>query len=349
MDDPPFEFDIIALSATNTDNTLASRPHQILGDGNQLWGTNRNNIEFTLNLPRAARDLWVSDYDVIHVLTFDTIAYPLAVVASARQPVIGPDIQGYVPGRDGYRWNQKGIQGLKHNLRFRLRKGLSQLASDPTFVALSQYQASNIASFIKSGTVEVMPPGVDRIFHPGDSKSLSTGIDRKTKFLYVGDLSAYKGYDLFLEALTRLPSDISFEAEIIGSGNPHTERIAELGLTEKVTIHGFVDRKDLPHYYRDADFYVMPSVDENGPNTIVEALACGTPVLATNKPGINEYAPEAAAEYFERNVPSIRDSLVTAHENRDEYQRAALQYAEHFTAERTISTLEDIYTDHISQ
>lgn len=348
MEDPPFDFEVVALTASNPDGTLAADPHGFFGEATDLWGTRRNKLEFGLNVPRALRTLRRIDYDVLHVLTLDTIAYPIALTASGRAPVVGPDVQGYFPGREGERWNQGGLAGRKHRVRFRLRRGLASLAKDPTYVALSRYHADNVRSLGIEGEVAQVAPGVDSVFRPG-SHPASHDPSGPTEFLYVGDLSAYKGYDLFLDALTQLPNDLSFEATIIGSGDPDHDRITNLGLAGNVSVEGFVPRSELPRYYRRADFYVMPSVDENGPNTVVEALACGTPVLATDKPGINEYAPDGAGIHFDRTPSSIRKAMVQGHENRRAYREAALARAEEFTAARTVATLETIYEDHVER
>lgn len=349
MADPPFEYDVVSLTASNPDETLSSNPHAILGEATDLWGTKRNKLEFALNVPRVLRDLRRLDYDVLHVLTLDTMAYPIALAAAGRSPVVGPDVQGYFPGRAGDRWNQSGLSGFTTRSRFRLRRRLLSLAREPTFVSLSDYHAQNVRSLGVDGPVVRIPPGVDAIFRPMDVDTGASDHDAPTEFLYVGDLSSYKGYDLFLDALTQMPNDQPFEATVVGSGDPDRDRITKLGLADTVTVAGFVPRSQLPRYYRRADFYVMPSVDENGPNTIVESLACGTPVLATDKPGINEYAPEPASIYFERTPSSIRKAMVEAHQNRRAYREAARARADEFRADRTVDALAGIYRDHLDR
>jgi glycosyltransferase involved in cell wall biosynthesis len=345
MADPPFEFDVVALTASNHDATLSSRPHGILGEATDLWGSPLNNVEFALNLPRAVGDLRKLDHDVVHVLTADAFAYPVALLMSGRSPVVGPDIQGYFPGREGDRWNQGGLAGLKQRLTFRRRRRLLSVARKPTVIALSEYHAANIRKLDPALAPTVIPPGVDRIFHPGpDADVGAADVDRPTRFLYVGDFTEYKGFDVFLGALAQLPVD--FEATAVGAGDVDRERIDHLGLGTHLSVEGFVPRHELPSLYRDADFLVMPSVDENGPNTIVEALATGTPVVATDTLGINEYAPEGAAIYADRSQSGFRKAMVEAHEHRASYVRTALEHADEFTAERTLERLAEIYRDH---
>ena len=61
-----------------------------------------------------------------------------------------------------------------------------------------------------------------------------------------------------------------------------------MGLSGKVLFLGFVPHDELPIYYNMADVYVLPSLYEEWSNTIMEAMACGTPVVATDVGG-NSY------------------------------------------------------------
>lgn len=342
MENPPFDFKIIALSAMNPDETLSSIPYELFGDAGDLWGTPLNKPEFILNLPRAIQDLRQIEYDFIHVLTLDTIAYPLAA-ATGDPLVVGPDVQGYFPGRKGERWSKSGKSGLLQRSRFRLRKALRHLAPDARVVALSEYHKSNIEKLgYDSDVIKVVPPGVDSIFH--SNKRTPEACDNGTcEFLYVGDLSDYKGYPLFLKALARLSTEVDWKATIVGSGTPARELVSRLGIDDRVRHEGFVPRAELPEFYRKSDFYVMPSIDENGPNTIVESLSCGTPVLATDRPGINEYGDKSCCLYFERTVEDINKTLERAVTHRESLQRQALKFSLSLSVRDTIRALESTY------
>ncbi|MFC7141787.1 glycosyltransferase family 4 protein [Halosimplex aquaticum] len=349
MDDPPFDFEVVALTASNADETLSSPPHGVLGDATDLWGSPANTAEFALNAPRAVRDLWRADPDVVHVLTLDTVAYPVALGMSRRTPVLGPDVQGYFPGREGDRWNREGGAGRKDRLRYRLRRGLLKFAKDPTVVALSRYHADNVRK-LGARTVETIPPGVSSAFQPGRrARPEDRDPDRPTHLLYLGDLSEYKGYDIFLDALSQIPNDIDFHATVVGTGDAQRDRITNAGLANRVDVEGFVPRSELPRYYQQADCYVMPSVDEHGPNTIVEALACGTPVVATDKLGINEYAGEDTAVYVDRSPSGVRRGIEQFHRSREEYIRNAVERAPEYQAERTVEALAELYEDHVER
>lgn len=347
MDDPPFDFEVVALTASNPDETLSSTPHGVFGDATDLWGSPLNTAEFGLNAPRALRDLWRGDPDVVHVLTLDAVAYPVALAMSGRSPVIGPDVQGYFPGREGDRWERGGVEGFKQRTRYRLRRGLLALAADPTIVTLSQYHENNVRT-LGVDRLETIPPGVAPIFRRGQQAHPERrDPDRPTEILYLGDLSEYKGYDIFLDALTQVPDDIDWHATIIGTGDAQHDRITNAGLARSVDVEGFVPRSELPSYYQRADCYVMPSIDEHGPNTVVEALACGTPVVATDKLGINEYAGDETAIYVDRSPSGIRRGIEQLHARRDEYLASAVKRAPEYQAEHTVDALADLYEAHV--
>lgn len=348
MDDPPFDPKVVALTASNVDCTVPSEPHALFGEATELWGRPTNKLEFCYNLPRAKRDLDRIDFDVIHVLTLDMIAFPFSIQVADVAPVVGPDIMGYTPRREGERWKRGGTTWMKDRVRFAVRKQLISARDELTPIALSRHHARNISTLDPEVSPKILSPGVSEIFSPEDTDR-SAKEAWPTEFLYLGDLSKYKGYYVFLDALAQLPRNLDYRATVVGSGDPDRERIAALGLSDRVSIEGFIPRSDLPKYYRRADFYVMPSVDENGPNTIVEALACGTPVIATDKLGMNEYATKSSAIYVERTPADFRKAMVEAHENRERYSRNARNRANEYKIFNTIDGLVDVYESHLER
>jgi len=104
----------------------------------------------------------------------------------------------------------------------------------------------------------------------------------------VGRLTAQKGFDLLLPAFARLAqTSPAAHLTIVGSGPDEAAlRRArdDLGVHDRVTFRGFVEN---PYpLMRAADLYVLSSRYEGFPNVALEALACGTPVVATRCPGV---------------------------------------------------------------
>lgn len=113
---------------------------------------------------------------------------------------------------------------------------------------------------------------------------------RKGLILYIGRVKRYKGLDTLLHALHRLRSRQP-EAHLViaGSGDdvPRLRKIAgELELNAAVDFLGFVDEARKVELYHQAEVVVNSSLKEGWGLTSIEANACGTPVVATNVPGL---------------------------------------------------------------
>ena len=106
--------------------------------------------------------------------------------------------------------------------------------------------------------------------------------------LYVGRFAPEKGLDRLLAAVACLKHFPRLRVMIVGGdgeGDPAHRRMRQLcraaGIDERVTFAGRVDQTVLPQYYSAADLLVLPSVYESFGMVALEALACGTPVVAT--------------------------------------------------------------------
>lgn len=106
----------------------------------------------------------------------------------------------------------------------------------------------------------------------------------KINLLAAGRLNHQKGIDLLIEAM-KLLND-KFHLTILGEGEERNNLInlaKELGVLEKITFAGF--QKNPYVYMKQADLFVLSSRYEGFPNVVLEANACGTPVVAFNCPG----------------------------------------------------------------
>ena len=134
-------------------------------------------------------------------------------------------------------------------------------------------------------TILVIPNGVDvKRFRPGGSPARNGPV----RLLYVGRLTYQKGVDIFIQALHKLKSEIQFEVELVGDGNARRslERmVQQFGLVDRLHFAGWLDPSEIPPRYQQADIFVLPSRDEGMANVILEAMASGLPVIATNIAG----------------------------------------------------------------
>lgn len=105
----------------------------------------------------------------------------------------------------------------------------------------------------------------------------------------LGKSARYKGYDQILQALVlvrKLIPDVHYVLVGKGDDTPRIkEMISELGLSDCVTLTGFVPDAELCDYYNLCDVFALPSKGEGFGIVYLEALACGKPVLAGNLDG----------------------------------------------------------------
>jgi glycosyltransferase involved in cell wall biosynthesis len=107
----------------------------------------------------------------------------------------------------------------------------------------------------------------------------------KLKMISVGRLSKEKGYNIIIEALSRLKIK-NFSLSILGDG-PEKKKlkkmIKEKGLKKKITLLGF--KKNIDMYYRKANLFINASYFEGFPNAVVEAISHNIPVICSNSRG----------------------------------------------------------------
>lgn len=150
--------------------------------------------------------------------------------------------------------------------------------------------------------------------------------------LCVGNQVELKGHALVIQMLQAFP-----DAQLVLVGNGLLRRELEalaagLGLQDRVAFAGQQPNDSLKTYYSAADVLVLASSREGWPNVLLEAMACGTPVVATKVNGTPEIvaAPESGRLAAARDVPSLVDALkllLAAYPPRE----AVRQYAERFS------------------
>ena len=177
-----------------------------------------------------------------------------------------------------------------------------KMANRVIVTSLDYARQSNIAAAIErqpNHFVEV-PNGVDlQSFTPQPKPPAllkQHGIDPEDKVvLFVGGLDRahyFKGVGYLIEAMSRLrETDYRWRLVVVGSGelaSAYRDLAAQLNIGSKTVFTGYVPGELLPQYYQLADVAVLPSVDasEAFGLTLVEAMACARPVVATNLPGV---------------------------------------------------------------
>jgi teichuronic acid biosynthesis glycosyltransferase TuaC len=135
--------------------------------------------------------------------------------------------------------------------------------------------------------------------------------------LSVGNLVPLKGHDLCIDALAVLRATHTAARLVIIGAGPEAARLqahaAGLGLADAVQFAGTVPNTELAPWYSAADALLLASSREGWPNVVLEAMACGTPVVATRVGGVPEIVCTASAGRLvdERSAAAIAGAVGT--------------------------------------
>ena len=155
--------------------------------------------------------------------------------------------------------------------------------------------------------VAVVPAGVDLVRFRPDPEGRARarlGLPEGPLALFVGRLEPLKGADIAIRALATLEDDMDPPATLLVVGGaaaehaPLRDLAGSLGVGDRVRFVDAVAREVLPDYYRAADVCLVPSYYESFGLVAVEALACGTPVIATRVGGLQYTVRDGQSGYL---------------------------------------------------
>ena len=187
--------------------------------------------------------------------------------------------------------------------------------------------------------IRVVLHGVDfELFRPAEDREAirrRLGLSGPT-LITVGHLTENKGHHLAISALRDLPN---VELLIAGDGEQRQylqELATKEGVADRVRFLGLVSQQDLPDYYSAADALILASGREGIANVLMEALACGTPVVATAVWGAPEVITSDVAGVLirERSAKGVADGVKQLFANRPERSETR-KFIEPYTWEAT--------------
>jgi glycosyltransferase involved in cell wall biosynthesis len=174
-------------------------------------------------------------------------------------------------------------------------------------------------------------------------------------FLYVGNLEPRKNLERLIEAFARVPSK-DHQLRIVGNrwyhGDAAEQKARSLGLDGRVRFLGYVPRRDLSGLFSGATALVYPSLLEGFGLPIVEAMACGAPVITSNNSSMREVAGDAAVLVDPRDVREITEAMARVAEDsglRKELSARGLKRAAEFSWKRTAELTMDVYREAVGR
>jgi glycosyltransferase involved in cell wall biosynthesis len=169
-------------------------------------------------------------------------------------------------------------------------------------------------------------------------------------WLFVGTLEPRKNLATLINAYAALPQSERLPLIIGGSkGWLYDDIFAAVerhGLSDAIRFTGFLPAENLPLWYNSAETFVYPSVYEGFGLPVVEAMACGTPVITSNASSLPEAAGDAALTVSPHDTAALTQALRQAYHNREWREQAridGLRQAAGFSWKRTAEITIDSY------
>lgn len=166
--------------------------------------------------------------------------------------------------------------------------------------------------------ISIVSPGVDSIFRPRSTASVEDFRRRQELpqdvILHVGTLQPRKNIPMLIDAFADLARDDVTLVLVGGKGWFYDEifdRVHALGLKGRVRFPGYVPDDELPLWYNAASALVFPSHYEGFGMPVLEAMACGTPVIAARTSAIPEAAGNAALLFDSNDRVALRQRLAS--------------------------------------
>jgi len=224
-------------------------------------------------------------------------------------------------------------------------------------IAISHSTAHDLVEtfHIPANKIDIAPPGVGPQFRPAmsfDTEAFRHRHSLPERFLlFLGTLEPRKNLPVLLRAYARLPIQDRTQVHLVlagGKGGMYDEvfrTIEEQGIADTVHLPGYVDANDLPLWYNAADALVYPSIFEGFGLPVIEAMACGTPVLVSNVSSLPEAAGDTGYCLPPDDVEAWTSALAHVIHNaawREEAGHRAMQHAAQFswhaTAVQTVAS-----------
>ena len=238
-------------------------------------------------------------------------------------------------------WAPPFRQGIRLMQKIALKKAHHVFCTD----ALSAEYASSLRD-----QVEILPNAVDvRDFSTKTSRPPQYD-EGKFVFLFVGRLAKVKGVKVLLDSISRIPEQNKKDAifAFVGDG-PLREQVLTSGKSiPQIRLIGTIPHADIIPYFTNADAFVLPSLSEGLPISLLEALAASLPCVASDVGGVSSQIPQNALRLVPPGLPDVLAKVMVdlmadrgASQSLGRAGRALV--AERFSWDRVVDRLVEVY------
>lgn len=297
------------------------------------------NIRYTIPHPSFGRQLAteLEDAAVLHIIGYAFLPCIVAATVGSRFDVkTVVTIDAFV----GINWSYGNRIVDLFAALYTQTLGRTTLALTDHVVGIGEYLRSDIDRFATAGTGRsVIPNGVDvSYYRPATDETASS---EPLELLFVGRLDTVKGIPYLLRAFADLVEEGDYQLTIVGDGSrraDYEEICHQLGIAHAVSFEGY--QSAVRPYYERCDIFVLPSLSEGLPTVLIEAQACGVPVVSTDVGGAHELV--RGGEIVPTEDPAaLRDAIVRLTEA-DREQKGAIA-RQHVVANFSVERMADAY------
>lgn len=267
------------------------------------------------------------------------------------------EFRSVVTVHDVFAWSCPGNSTLLDQIIYRqwLPRVLPKMSA---VITVSQQSRQDIQQYLAppADRVKIIPYGVTPLFRPLPrtqvKKHLETEFNISDPYiLYVGALTVRKNIKRALEAFALISDQMpSLRFILVGprswKQSPVEEIIERLDIGDKILLTGPLTDKDLPALYNGAELFIFPSLYEGFGLPVLEAMACGTPVLTSNLSSLPEVTGDAAKLVDPIDVNAIAQAMTQVLQNpalAATMREKGLRRAQQFTWERTATQTLALY------
>ncbi len=250
---------------------------------------------------------------------------------------------------------------LKNLYSFKLFTWTAVKSADK-IITISEKSKSDLVKYYPASKdkIVLIPLAASEVFKPlGNTEGIINNYGLQEKFiLYVGKLEKRKNIVGLIEAFERLKyqSNIPHQLVLVGSygfgANEIVQKISKSPLKRDIVHIKKTNNKDLVGLYNTADVFVYPSFYEGFGLPILEAFACGTPVLCSNTSSMGEIASEAAVLFNPERIEDMANKLQEVIKNEDLKNKMAekgLQRAKDFSWQAAAQKTEEVYAELLAE
>jgi glycosyltransferase involved in cell wall biosynthesis len=314
----------------------------------------RRNLFVTPSLISAVKNN-VKSFDVVHIHGNRTTQSPILHYFLKKNSV------PYVVQTHG---GLPIIGGRKLKQLYDLFFGHELLKDASKVIALTRTEAQQYRCMgVPKEKIEVIPNGIDLTEYadlpPKGCFKKKFGIDEDKKIiLYLGRINRIKGLDFLIRAYAYLIKDIKCKDALLVIAGPDDGHLNEvkslansLGVSNSVLFTGSVYGEDKVETYADSDVYVLPSIYETFPMTVLEAYACGKPVIASKVGGLKDLVIDEETGFLVNlgNTEQLAKNILYLLNNTDEAKEMGMKgkqfVKQNFAIQKVADRLRCLYRD----